>query len=889
MLSIVALSMVTTVAGTGLAAVGGMTLVSALGGGLPEPTELERLVFPQPTIVYDRTGTVELARFQQEGRRVVTYEEIPILVLDTTTTAEDRSFWENAGFDPAAIVSAIAGNVSGESDRGASTITQQLIRARLLPAGAVEPGADRYTRKVLEIIQASRVTGAYPGEAGKQRIITAYLNQIYYGHQAYGIAAAARVYFGVKDLATLTAAQAAQLAALPQAPSIYDLYQYASADAKGRLVVDPTSPPVVRRNWILQNLATSRWTTLTPEELQASLLEPVILAGEPDERMRAGHFSWQVRRQLESLLGSLAAVETGGFTVITTLDWNAQSLAEKWLTAGLVVPNLPKAEGDQLLDALQIPAAERKWITALRGKDLHNAALVAIDYRTGDVLAYAGSAGYDRNGMTSAKFSPKFDAAGDGARQPGSAFKPIVYATAFDRGALTPGSLLLDITTEFNPKAKWAPRDADQLERGPVLVRQALQYSLNIPAIRAYQRVGATAVADMVDALGIRPQGGRKLLLEAGLSAAIGTVELRPIDLVSGYGTIANGGVVNPPRMILEIRGPDGATPYQASAPKGRQAMSPQAAFLVSDILAGNTDPRQNPIWAALLELRNGPKGEHRPAAVKTGTANDAKDLATYGFLAPPADPASPAWAAGIWMGNSDHSTADTAKPATSLTAAAPLWHAFMHDLSAGTAIASFSQPDGVTQATIDAWSGGKPGGWTRSTRTEWFRTGTEPGAKSAIDQPGLLYVNQCGAWRVDPRNAELGPKAWLPDVEDWLARARRGVGIEGKYDSRTAYFWSQTGWGGPLAAGGVRASGGVPAVTDGGCASPSPVPSPGQSPGDGNGPGNGPGSGGGGAGKTPTPAPTSAPTPSPTRPPNGRGRRARRPARRLGCRQPAN
>ena len=822
----------------GLLGLGGMAVVEAMTSDLPDPTELERLTFAQPTVVYDRTGTIELARFQQEGRRVVTYDELPRLVLDTTTTAEDRSFWGNRGFDPAAIVSAIAGNVQGESDRGASTITQQLVRARLLPPEAIAPGADRYVRKTMELIQAARVTRAFPGEEGKERIITAYLNQIYYGHQAYGIAAAAAVYFGVSDLAELTVAQAAQLAALPKAPSDNDLYQYATLDAEGRLVVDPGSPPVIRRNWVLQNLSSSRWTELTDAQLQAALNEPVILAGERQEVLKAGHFTWQVRRQLEAKLGGADAVETGGYRVVTSLDWPTQQLAEKWMTAAVILPNLPVADGDALLDSLAIGDADREWITRLRDKDLHDAALVALDYRTGDVLAYLGSAGYNADGLASAEFSPKFDAAGDGGRQPGSAFKPIVYAAAFENRALTPGSLLLDITTQFDEARNWAPRDADQLERGPVLVRQALQYSLNIPAIRAYHRVGGEAVAEMATRLGVRFSGGPQTLLGAGLAAAIGTVEVLPIDLTAAYGAIANGGVAMPARMILSITGPDGAAiAGPDAAPTGAAAMSPATAFLMQDILAGNTDPDQNPIWSEVLELRNGPAGEHRPTAVKTGTANDAKDLATYGFVGPPADPAAPAYAVGIWMGNSDHSTPQTEKPATSLTAAAPFWRAFVRDLTAGQPIADFVAPaDTVVQAKIDAWTGGAPGGFTIATRKEWFAIGTEPGADEAVDPKGLLYRKECDVWRVDPRKAELGPEHWLDDVASWLARARMGRNVRGSYDSRTAYFWGRSGWGGPLAGAPCEpppapppppVDGTVPPVDPGAGGGPPPAPPP--------------------------------------------------------------
>lgn len=776
------------------------TAITVLSVGLPDPSQLQSLTFAQPTVVYDRTGTVELGRFQREERRLVAYGDVPELVLDATTTAEDRTFWQNSGFDVPAIMSALAEGASGSRERGASTITQQLVRARLLPDDVTAPGSDRYLRKAKEIIQSMRLSDNFPGEAGKDRVITAYLNEIFYGHGAYGVAAAAQIYFGVTDLAQLTPAQAALLAGLPKSPSTLDPYLYAVKDKSGRLVVPAGSPPVVRRDWILQGLAegSARWTHLTGTELAAALSEPLVLYGDQGLVYKAAHFTWQVRRQLVSILGDEAAVETGGYTVITTLDWRAQQLAEKWLAAGAIVPNLSHKRGDALLTSLKIPKSDRPWVRALRGKDLHNGAMVALDYQSGDILAYAGSAGYARDDLTSAKFSPKFDAAGDGSRQPGSAFKPILYAAAFDSRALTPGSLLLDVTTEFDRSQDWAPRDADQLERGPVLVRKALQYSLNIPAVRALQRTGSGRVEKTAEALGLGFAGGRKAYLEAGLAGALGTVEVRPLDLTSAYGSIANGGVHVPPRMILEILGPDGKVVWQAPKPVGSRAISPQAAFLVTDVLAGNTDKAQNPIWAAKVALHNGKGGARRPAAVKTGTSNDARDLATYGFL-PPQTGGRPAIAVGVWMGNSDHSNPRSKQPATSLTAAAPLWRAFMRDYTNGWPVTQFARPKGVVKATIDAWSGGRPGPWTKATTREWFISGTQPGARKAVDSDGLLYTASCGGYRVDLLKAELGPGSWDPDVADWMRRARRGPGVMGPLDSRTAYFWKQSSWGGQL------------------------------------------------------------------------------------------
>ena len=839
-----------TLAGSGLVAVAlaGLVSVSTLGvlsAGLPDPSKLESIGFAEPTIVYDRAGKVELGRFQDERRRVVTYDAIPRLVLDATTAAEDRSFWDNAGVDPAALLSAVAENASGTSERGASTITQQLVRARLLPEDVVAPGSDRYLRKAKEIIQSLRLTDAYPGEIGKERVITAYLNEIFYGHDAYGIAAAANVYFGVTDLSNLTLAQAALLAGLPKAPTSLDPYRWASRDKAGRLVVPANADPVIRRDWIINGIAASgRWTRPDAAAIAAALGEPVVLAGERPVKNPGGQFTWQVRRELAAIVGPDVDLKRAGYRVITTLDWQAQRLAERWIGAATIAPNLSAKGYRRMLEAAKIPASDRRWIAGLRGKDLHNGALVALDYRTGDVLAYVGSAGYARDDLASRRFEPKYDAAGDGTRQPGSAFKPILYAAAFDAKRLTPGSLLLDVTTEFDHGAAWAPRDADQRERGPVLVRDALQYSLNIPAIRALQRVGSERVADTAAAMGIRFAGGRDAFLQAGLAGAIGTVEVRPLDLTSAYGTIANGGVHIPPRMVLEVRSADGRVVWKAPKPAGERAISPEAAYLVTDILAGNTDPKQNDIWAAKTELRTS-NGRHRPAAVKTGTTNDARDLGTYGFLPPNKDGVG--LAVGIWMGNSDHSFPRAKAPATSLTAPAPLWRAFMRDYTRRWAATSFKRPKGVVSATIDAWSGGKPGPWTRDTTKEWFIRGTQPGAAKAVDRDGLLYRSACGGWRVDPVQAEIGRSAWQADVADWLRRARSGVGVVGQYDSATAYFWHKTGWGGPLV---------------GSCYRPAPHKPKTDRGGGGD---HGGGGGGHGHGKPPKPSPTPPPPePSP-------------------------
>ena len=502
-------------------------LIASLQEGLPDVKTFDQLRFSQPTRVYDRTGTHLLAQFFSEKRTVIKhFSDIPPLVVDATTVVEDRSFWQNQGYDLQSTVFASLADLTGAADRGgASTITQQLVRAVLLPKALLAPGADIYERKAKELIQSAKLTDAFPGEEGKQRIITAYLNQIFYGHNAYGIAAAAQAYFG-KKMSELTLGQVALLAGLPQSPSNLDPYRYAKTTkrkGKTRIVVptctygqdlQPTDPncaviaPVVRRDFILRALLDGfgRWTKVTKAEVVKAMNEPIVLAGDKPNPYKAPHYVVAVKQRLDQMFRDGEPVETGGYRVTTTLDWTAQRLAEKYVMAGAVLPNL-RAKFLTARKALGIRAIDYAWINNLRASSIHNAALVAEDYRTGDILAYVGSADYyDKYHQKSAKFNPQFDVAGLGYRQPGSAWKPMVYTSAFEERVLTPGSVLLDITTPFAPG--WRPSDADGFNRGPVLARYALQQSLNIPAIRTMSRLGNKALDQYTAKAGFTVPGG---------------------------------------------------------------------------------------------------------------------------------------------------------------------------------------------------------------------------------------------------------------------------------------------------------------------------------------------------------------------------------------------
>ncbi len=816
---IILLVMVVLTAGTGLVfAVGTYNHYAA---GLPDPKDaLTDLGFEQQTIIYDNTGKRELARLGALKREVVTFDQIPGEMIDATTAIEDKDFWENAGFDPIGIVSAGLDTIAGRP-RGASTITQQLVRARLLPPEAFE--GSTYERKLREIIQSIRLTDAYPGEAGKKEIITAYLNQNFYGNSSYGVKAAAKGYFG-KPLADLTLAQFAILAAIPQSPTKFDLMKNAEEVcpepvAEGdecpnlQLIVPATSEVVVRRDYILDLMKTR--STLTGEkhtaaEFDAAKDEIVQLTPPPSINWKAPHFVWQVREALADLLcpadpTDCPQVDTGGYRVTTTLDWTMQQKVEKWVYAAARAPNAkdPRA----VLRTRKIPSGEWNWILGLRGHNINNAAAGVIDYRTGDVLAYAGSASYTSKGNK--KFQPQFDVLSDGWRQPGSAIKPINYLVGIDDQTLTASTMFMDVFTNFGNN--FTPIQADKAERGPVRLRSALQFSLNVPAIKGTLIAGLDHVFERTKDFGLEYEPTRVPVKSMG----IGTLEVHPISLLGAYGMVANGGVLMPRTMITSVVDADGKSiyPLTADPPAGKRVVSRQAAYIVTDILAGNTEVKVNPFWAkhAIYDGKT-----RRPAAYKTGTTSDNKDVAAYGYLAPPADPDEPALAVGIWMGNSD-STPNDGK--LSLDTSAPLWSAILTDISRGTPIAKFKAPPGLETAEVDAFTGLKPGPFTTKTVKELFIKGTVPTQKETsrvslqIDAAsGLLWQEGCVGPQVTKgfmnlNEVEAGFPDWQKANRNWAARAARGAGVRGgSLGTRTAYFYGDgfypfgRSWGAPFA-----------------------------------------------------------------------------------------
>jgi peptidoglycan glycosyltransferase len=859
---------------------------------LPDPrTAFDSLSFDEPTLIFDRTGEVQLASFGDLNRSLVTFADIPPELIDATTAIEDKDFWKNPGFDLGGFLSATIDTLTGHP-RGGSTITQQLVRARLLPPST---SGSVYDRKIREIIQSIRLTQAYPGQDGKQKIIEAYLNQNFYGNQSYGVKAAAEGYFGV-DLDKLTLAQDALLAAIPKSPTQYDLVRNAEPQCKvtvaegedcpankTQLVVPDTAPVVQRRNQVLELMKTRSvlsGSRHSPEEYDAAMKEPVILSNQAAPPWKAPHFVWQVRQELAGIIcGTDSAqgcqkLDTGGYHVTTTLDWKMQQVVEKWLYVTARSTHLKNATS--IWASLKIPKTDYPWLQNLKNGKIFNAAAGILDYRTGQLLAVGGSAGYYLSGDP--KMQPQFDVFDDGFRQPGSSIKPLNYITGIDQHSLTAATMFMHVVTNFGSKSKpFTPGEDDSLERGPVRLRSALQFSFNIASIKAGLEIGLSNAFNHFQDFGLEFLPGTAPVV----SQSIGTLETHPAEMLSAYGAIANGGVLLPRTTVLQVTDNQGNVVYPVPGTppaKGKQVNTPQAAYIITDILNGNTVKSVNPPWAKWQIVEKG-KGR-RPAAYKTGTTDDNKDVAAYGYLAPPEDPTSPALAVGVWMGNSDSTPNNHL---LSLASSAPTWSRILTEVSQGLPIANFKAPSGLVTAKVDAFSGLLPGPYTVATVNELFIKGTVPTKQdnlhvvTDIDQAtGLLWQDGCTGPKVqagflDFSQVEPGFPQWQPYTQEWAARAARGTGVAGgPRNDRTSYFYNFSfhpfgaTWGGKFAptevchpvdtcnpgnGGGGGSGGGQP---------PSPCPTPGPS----NNPGPTP-SKGGKPTLPPPPSPSIAPAPT--------------------------
>ena len=765
--------------------IGLMGVYAAYTNGLPPVEDLESFTLDEGSRVVSADG-VELATFAAERREVVPYDEIPQLLIDAQVAAEDRTFWINPCIDFRGIVRAAIQNLTaGEQISGASTICQQLVRIRLFDADLMADPDRLYERKIKEWILALRVGEAYAGDEGKKRILEMYMNQVYYGNQAYGIKAAAQAYFG-KDITSddpddqLTIGEAAMLVGLVRAPSALDPTKEAvqRTDDRGRreLVVAETAGAQRVQGFVLDIMVAEGY--ITQAEAEEAAAEEIVLVPQRANRYRAPHFVYAVRREAARLLGDENLLDRGGLRIDTTLQYDGyQRAAEKWAR---VAYDLDRLSDEQL--AARYGDAALGWIKQLQGRNINNDALVSLNYRTGAVIAYVGSANY--YGQATPEHQPQFDVVGQAYRQSGSAFKPITYATGFERGVLSPATMIMDVQGQI--VEGYTVPNADGGQRGPVRVRDALKYSWNIPVAKAQQMIGTENVVDMAERLGLEwdPRQEDEVAVP---SLTLGTIGVHQIDLAAAYGALANGGVRAETYMVERITDRDGTVIYDHAqdAAQPQRVLSEQAAYLVTDILADNTDPAENSIWGTRFQLQT--DEGRRPATLKTGTTNDFRDLQAFGFLAPDADPTVPEGAivTGVWVGNSDFSPIADVFAADGPTF---IWHDYMAEVTAAAdlPLRDFPRPDGIVEVEVDAMSGLLPGDLTRTTVTEIFATSNQPQQQDTLherlrieDESGTIWQEGCG----DQRETESGATGifldlvgWERDFQTWERANRRWI-----------------------------------------------------------------------------------------------------------------
>ena len=673
--------------GLTLAAVGIYEYYS-IAATLPSVSNLQlRASQFETTRILDRNGdTLYEISDPNAGRRTyVPLNEISPYLVAATLSTEDKDFYTHGGFDPLAILRAFWQNItSGETVSGASTITQQLARALLFTPE--ERGQRTYLRKVREALLSAEIERRY----SKDKILELYLNEIYYGNLSYGVEAAAETYFG-KSAGQLTLAEAAFLAGLPQAPSVYDIYTNRDVTlVRYQTVIMGMLALSTERNCIYVSNAPDQ--VCVEGAAAASAIQDIKnqTFTPPITIMRYPHWVQYIRTLLEDRFDP-QTIYRSGFTVYTTLDPDMEDAAQQSVTA---------------------------QVAALADKHVTDGALVAIKPSTGEILAMVGSPDFynDANaGQINMAVSP--------TRQPGSSIKPFTYLAAFEKG-WTASTLIWDVPSEFppsglpnDPNPVYVPNNFDHKFHGPLTVREALANSYNIPAVKTLQFVGVYDDPNTPQKDGLTGMAERMGITsltrdDYGLSLTLGGGEVSLLEMTGGYAVIANGGLRVPPVAIMKIVDFQGNVKYQYEPPAGDQVIGPEHAFLMSSILSDNS--ARTPVFGP-NSIVNLPF----QVAVKTGTSNDSRDNWTLGY--------TPDLAVGVWVGNADYSPMENT---TGVTGAGPIWAEFMtyaiNRLTGGNPT-SFVRPAGIEEHTICTVSGTQPSQWCPSQREEYFAPGQPP------------------------------------------------------------------------------------------------------------------------------------------------------------------
>ena len=673
-------------------------------------------------------------------RQWVTLDEISPYLICATVAIEDKTFWENQGFDLRGIARAFVANLRGGAVQGGSGITQQLVKQVILPPEE-RAGPKRTTAvKIKEALLAAEITRRY----SKRDILEWYLNTNFYGNLAYGVEAAARIYFG-KSAKDLTLAEAAMLAHIPQSPRLNPFNSPNEAKFRQALVLDQ----MVERSQM-----GVPGCNVSAREAAEAKRQPLQYASRTLRfAIRAPHFVVYAKdRAIELLADHLgigieaatSLVERGGLSIYTTLDLELDETVRR-----IANEQVARLQAEQ--------------------RNVNNAAVVVIKQDTGEILSMVGSVDYFNDNIDG-----KFNVA-LGLRQPGSAFKPITYLELLRQGS-SPATLFWDVRTAFDSggEVPYLPENYDRKYHGPVLMREALARSYNIPAVDALNRAGLGNVIRLAHLLGITDLD--RGLQNYGLALTLGGGEVKLLDLTYVYATIANGatmiGVPRPlaqrragfreldPAAILKVVDRNGRVLYEyqpATKPDLLGPKSKQLTYLLTSILSDARARAAAFGYPSVLDLDGG-----RPAAVKTGTTNDYRDNWTVGY--------TPDFTVGVWVGNTDNSP--MSRGVTGLTGAAPIWKQVMEYLHRDRPMHAFQQPEGLIAVRVCSIDGMLDNGVCPA-RTELFIPGTEPTQPSTTVQnfpinkeTGKLALPGTPAELIELRPMYIFP----PQAMDWYA-----------------------------------------------------------------------------------------------------------------------
>ena len=622
---------------------------------LPPPEELQKRADAMfvSSQIYARDGSLlyELIDPQGGKRQKIPYDQIPDVLIRATLDTEDPNFFLHPGFDPIGIARSVWYALNErEVVAGGSTITQQLVRNLVLP----ERTDRTLKRKIREIVLAYEVTRRYD----RVKILEIYLNEAYYGNLAYGVEAASQTYFG-KSARDLTLAEASLIAGLPQSPAVYDPF---TPDGKTETLRRHKD---VLRLMVKQGDITQQQADVAASQVAAWKFTPP----RTDAFQTAPHFVVYVRQLLEQQYGT-AALYREGLKVYTTISPTMQTVAEQ---------------------------VAREQIAKLKDKHVTNAALVALDAHTGEILAMLGSVDFNDkeiDGQVNVALRP---------RQPSSSIKPLAYVAAFQKG-WTPSTLMWDVPVTFTNQydQTYSPVNYDGQFHGPVTVRSALANSYNLPAVKALDFVGLPAFLDNAKAFGITTLTRD----DYWLALTLGGGEVPLIEMAGAYQVFANSGKRMPPIAIQKVVSSQGKVVCQFTPPgqksdfkpcqefpdAGKQVISPEHAYLITSILS---DRRAR---CPAFGCPNSLELQFQPVAAKTGTTNDYKDNWTMGY--------TPDLVVGVWVGNADNTAM---KGTTGVTGAAPIWHDFLDKMTKTMKVKDFTRPPGIIEKEICADTGAQP------------------------------------------------------------------------------------------------------------------------------------------------------------------------------------